>query len=169
VVQQVRPATQRRNPTFGQIARTRSSVQQGFRCLQGLVRYWSFRSRFRFRGFIFLGGCFWSQAHCFFRYFEGGISSVYLWDIDGGFAGVVLIKKVQDQARGVPMKGSWDSIHVVEVEDKKTTADYKLTSTVMLTIETEDEKIGSISLSGSLTRQVNFLPQFSPRSIPPRH
>lgn len=67
------------------------------------------------------------------------------------------------------MKGSWDSIHVVEVEDKKTTADYKLTSTVMLTIETEDEKIGSISLSGSLTRQVNFLPQFSPRSIPPRH
>jgi len=86
-------------------------------------------------------------------YFEGGVSSVYLWDIDGGFAGVVLIKKVQDQARGVPMKGTWDSIHVFEVDDKKTTADYKLTSTVMLTIETEDEKIGSVSLSGSLTRQ----------------
>jgi len=86
-------------------------------------------------------------------YFEGGVSSVYLWDIDGGFAGVVLIKKVQDMARGVPMKGTWDSIHVVEVDDKKATADYKLTSTVMLTIETEDEKTGSVSLSGSLTRQ----------------
>ena len=28
------------------------------------------------------------------RYYEGGISSVYLWDLDdGGFAGVVLFKK----------------------------------------------------------------------------
>lgn len=27
-------------------------------------------------------------------YFEGGLSSVYLWDLDdGGFAGVVLLKK----------------------------------------------------------------------------
>jgi len=86
-------------------------------------------------------------------YFEGGVSSVYLWDIDEGFAGVVLIKKTQDQAKGVPMKGTWDSIHVVEVEDKKALADYKLTSTVMLTIETDDEKIGNVSLSGSLTRQ----------------
>lgn len=27
------------------------------------------------------------------RYFEGGVSSVYLWDLDDGFAGVVLLKK----------------------------------------------------------------------------
>jgi hypothetical protein len=28
------------------------------------------------------------------RYYEGGVSSVYLWDLDdGGFAGVVLLKK----------------------------------------------------------------------------
>ena len=27
-------------------------------------------------------------------YYEGGVSSVYLWDLDdGGFAGVVLLKK----------------------------------------------------------------------------
>jgi capping protein beta len=26
-------------------------------------------------------------------YFEGGISSVYFWDIDDGFAGCVLLKK----------------------------------------------------------------------------
>lgn len=29
------------------------------------------------------------------RYYEGGISSVYLWDVEGGFAGVVLLKKGQ--------------------------------------------------------------------------
>ena len=28
-----------------------------------------------------------------FRYYEGGISSVYFWDLDHGFAGVVLLKK----------------------------------------------------------------------------
>jgi len=26
-------------------------------------------------------------------YFEGGLSSVYLWDLEEGFAGVVLLKK----------------------------------------------------------------------------
>lgn len=29
-----------------------------------------------------------------YRYFEGGVSSVYLWDLeDGGFAGAVVLKK----------------------------------------------------------------------------
>ena len=27
------------------------------------------------------------------RYYEGGVSSVYFWDLDEGFAGVVLLKK----------------------------------------------------------------------------
>jgi capping protein beta len=52
------------------------------------------------------------------------------------------------------MKGTWDSIHVVEVKDSKKNANYKLTSTVMLGIETETEATGSVNLSGSLTRQV---------------
>ena len=52
------------------------------------------------------------------------------------------------------MKGTWDSIHVVEVKDQKKNARYKLTSTVMLSIETENEATGSVSLAGSLTRQV---------------
>ena len=30
---------------------------------------------------------------CCFRYYEGGVSSVYFWDLDEGFAGVVLLKK----------------------------------------------------------------------------
>ena len=47
------------------------------------------------------------------RYFESGVCSVYLWDLDHGFAGVVLIKKAGDTER---IKGCWDSIHVVEVQ-----------------------------------------------------
>ncbi|KAG7283301.1 hypothetical protein CRUP_005043 [Coryphaenoides rupestris] len=48
-------------------------------------------------------------------YFEGGVSSVYLWDLDHGFAGVILIKKAGDGSKKI--KGCWDSIHVVEVQD----------------------------------------------------
>ena len=47
------------------------------------------------------------------RYFESGVCSVYLWDLDHGFAGVILIKKAGDTER---TKGCWDSIHVVEVQ-----------------------------------------------------
>ena len=47
------------------------------------------------------------------RYFESGVCSVYLWDLDHGFAGVILIKKAGDTER---IKGCWDSIHVVEVQ-----------------------------------------------------
>jgi len=87
-------------------------------------------------------------------YFEGGVSSVYCWDLDDGFAACILIKKTQDQSKkGQPMKGAWDSIHVVEVQDSKTKAHYKLTSTVMLSIETETATTGKVSLAGSLTRQ----------------
>ena len=69
-----------------------------------------------------------------YRYFEGGVCSVYLWDLDHGFAGVVLIKKAGDTDR---IKGCWDSIHVVEVQEKAQgrSAHYKLTSTVMLWLQ----------------------------------
>ena len=80
---------------------------------------------------------------------------MFLWDLDGNdFAGVFLIKKTQDVARGgTPMQGTWDSIHVVEVTDNGNSADYALTSTIMLNVETDNDKTGSVSLAGSLTRQ----------------
>ena len=53
----------------------------------------------------------------FLRYFEGGVSSVYLWDLDHGFAGVILIKKAGDGSQKI--KGCWDSIHVIEVQVKE--------------------------------------------------
>ena len=53
-------------------------------------------------------------------------------------------------------KGSWDSIHVIEVipAPDGTKATYKLTTTVMLAMLTGKVEIGDANLSGSLTRQV---------------
>lgn len=89
-------------------------------------------------------------------YFEGGVSSVYLWDLDHGFAAVILIKKAGDGSKKI--KGCWDSIHVVEVQEKSTgrTAHYKLTSTAMLWLQTNKHGSGTMNLGGSLTRQVSF-------------
>lgn len=87
-------------------------------------------------------------------YFEGGVSSVYLWDLDQGFAGVILIKKSGDGSKKI--KGCWDSIHVFEVAEKSSgrNAHYKLTSTVMLWLQTSKHGSGTMNLGGSLTRQV---------------
>lgn len=66
---------------------------------------------------------------------KGGTSSVYLWDLDNGFAGSFLIKKKVAGDRYVN-KGSWDSVNVIEViEESATKANYKLTTTVMLHME----------------------------------
>ena len=35
------------------------------------------------------------------RYYEGGVSSVYFWDLDDGFAGVVLLKKSKSGLNGI--------------------------------------------------------------------
>merc|ERR1711878_106211 len=88
-------------------------------------------------------------------YFEGGVSSVYLWDLDHGFAGVILIKKAGD-GDSKKIKGCWDSIHVVEVQEKSSgrNAHYKLTSTSMLWLQTNKARSGTMNLGGSLTRQV---------------
>jgi len=106
-------------------------------------------------------------------YYEGGASSVYLWDLDDGFAGVVLLKKTITRTTPHEPSGSWDSIHVFEAAERGRQAHYKLTSTVMLQLVTrnnsqdEDEGNGNgggkgaarwkhegeVSLSGSMTRQ----------------
>jgi len=97
-------------------------------------------------------------------YFEGGVSSVFLWDLeDGGFAGVVLLKKTLTPASHSEPSGSSDSIHVFETVERGRQAHYKLTSTIMLQLITRRESAeadvaswkhdGEISLSGSMTRQ----------------
>jgi capping protein beta len=97
------------------------------------------------------------------QYFQGGVSSVYLWDLDEeeqkdelltNFAGAFMIKKeIVEEMRSVN-NGSWNSIHIVEVTPQgKSKATYTLTTTVMLVMVTSKSAGGSISLSGSLTRQ----------------
>ncbi|KIK66574.1 hypothetical protein GYMLUDRAFT_906761 [Collybiopsis luxurians FD-317 M1] len=99
-------------------------------------------------------------------YYEGGVSSVYLWDLDdGGFAGVVLLKKTMTPSALTEPSGSWDSIHVFEAAERGRQAHYKLTSTVMLQLtmkkSSDDEeqgkegwkRNGEVTLGGSMTRQ----------------
>ena len=106
------------------------------------------------------------------RYYEGGVSSVYFWDLDDGFAGVVLLKKSMRASttcilfRTLSMlilftatpkgknEGAWDSIHVFEAIDRARTAHYKLTSTVILQLGTKTEALGDMDLSGNMTRQI---------------
>ncbi|CAF4792404.1 unnamed protein product, partial [Rotaria magnacalcarata] len=60
--------------------------------------------------------------------FDSGVSSVYFWNLENGFAGVILIKKFYHGSS--TSEGCRDSIHVVVVEEKQNdhSAHYKLTS-----------------------------------------
>ncbi|GAA5964541.1 hypothetical protein JCM8115_003914 [Rhodotorula mucilaginosa] len=102
-------------------------------------------------------------------YYEGGVSSVYLWDTDDGFAGVVLIKKSNDDGAST---ASWDSVHVFEAAERGRSAQYKLTSTVMLYMtkpvqaaasETNKGE-GEVALGGSMTRQHELTAQLDTTS-----
>jgi len=50
---------------------------------------------------------------------------------------------------------SWDSIHVFEAETPNANkpTHYKLTSTIILSLSTSSNSLGSVSLAGNLTRQ----------------
>ncbi|KAK1769984.1 F-actin-capping protein subunit beta [Phialemonium atrogriseum] len=85
-------------------------------------------------------------------YYEGGVSSVYFWNLDDGFAGVVLLKKSAPQ--GGSSQGVWDSIHVFEASERGRTTNYRLTSTVILSLSSSTTTLGEMDLSGNMTRQV---------------
>lgn len=112
-------------------------------------------------------------------YYEGGVSSVYFWNLDDGFAGVVLLKKgkfreekvyyisirTYEEANkkrsaspsGGSSQGVWDSIHVFEAIERGRTTHYKLTSTVILHLSTNPSSAsggGDMDLSGNMTRQI---------------
>ncbi|CAI4216992.1 unnamed protein product [Parascedosporium putredinis] len=109
-------------------------------------------------------------------YYEGGVSSVYFWNLDDGFAGVVLLKKGAllslPTIYNIPslggrvcetlaslwrryLQGVWDSIHVFEAIERGRTTHYKLTSTVILHLSTASGGASSdMDLSGNMTRQV---------------
>mmetsp|Transcript_107801 Transcript_107801/g.300521 ORF Transcript_107801/g.300521 Transcript_107801/m.300521 type:complete len:306 (+) Transcript_107801:91-1008(+) len=88
-------------------------------------------------------------------YYEGGVSSVYLWELEEGFAGAFLIRKelTDDHCRGG--KGVWDAVHALEVRELPNSnyAEYKLASTVLLHLETTEPGSGETELAGLVTRQ----------------
>ncbi|GKA48486.1 probable F-actin-capping protein subunit beta, partial [Tanacetum coccineum] len=95
------------------------------------------------------------------QYYEGGVSSVYLWEDDDqeGFSACFLIKKDGSKyahgRRGYLNEGGWDAIHVIEVgPEQEGIANYCLTSTVMLSMTTDHETSGTFSLLGSIRRQM---------------
>ncbi|RLN51233.1 hypothetical protein BBJ28_00012379, partial [Nothophytophthora sp. Chile5] len=104
-------------------------------------------------------------------YYQGGISSVYMWDLEPGFAACFLVKKDVVGQRFVE-DGSWNSIHVIEVQegndvvDKgKKKATYRLTTSVLLAMKVNRQELGDLTLDGTLTRQaertMEFEDQFS--------
>ncbi|SGY76527.1 BQ5605_C005g03497 [Microbotryum silenes-dioicae] len=100
-------------------------------------------------------------------YYEGGVSSVYLWDVDGGFAGVVLLQKSNGMSSSSASASSWDSVHVFEASERGRTAHYKLTSTVMLYISRtakEAPEQSEFTLCGSMTRQNELEAPLDPAS-----
>lgn len=90
-------------------------------------------------------------------YFEGGVSSVYFWELDDtAFAGAFLVKKDVTEKKRSVSSGCWDSIHIVEARDcGNGEGKYKLTTTVMLSMLVPDTAAGEVNLSGSLTRQAS--------------
>jgi len=87
-------------------------------------------------------------------YYDGGIASVYLWETTDdveSFAGSVLFKKAGLGSQMI--KGCWDSIHVFEVTTYEGQVSYKLTTTIMLWLQTDTDDCGLLNLGGSLTRQ----------------
>eukprot|EP00591_Stephanopyxis_turris_P011183 CAMPEP_0195523236 /NCGR_PEP_ID=MMETSP0794_2-20130614/22174_1 /TAXON_ID=515487 /ORGANISM="Stephanopyxis turris, Strain CCMP 815" /LENGTH=286 /DNA_ID=CAMNT_0040653175 /DNA_START=33 /DNA_END=893 /DNA_ORIENTATION=+ len=92
-------------------------------------------------------------------YGKNSISSVYLWGLDeniesgSSFAGCFLIKKELEGGHCLK-KGFWNSIHVVGVGNVKGEKSvYKLTSTIVFSMEPTGESLGNTIVDGSLTRQ----------------
>jgi capping protein beta len=108
-------------------------------------------------------------------YFEGGTSSVYFFNTDEkdnkSFGACFLIhkdvdpKEVAQSGAGAAATanakdkgldaGWWDSIHVFEVSEtnKKGHFEYKLTTTVMVSMSVKNSHVGEVDLSGNMTQQ----------------
>ncbi|GMF34731.1 unnamed protein product [Phytophthora lilii] len=98
-------------------------------------------------------------------YYQGGISSVYMWDLEPGFAACFLVKKDVLDQRFVE-KGSWNSIHVIEVQEGDAAdkgvrkATYRLTTSVLLAMKVNRPELGDLTLDGTLTRQAERTMEF---------
>jgi len=93
-------------------------------------------------------------------YFDTGVSSVYFFATDKdekdskNFGACWLIHKDVNGSSKEVETGWWDSIHVFECsEQKKGVYEYKLTTTVMVSMGMKNQLVGEVDLSGSMTQQ----------------
>lgn len=90
-----------------------------------------------------------------YLYYDSAMSSVYLVDSETpGFNGSFLVKKVLENQKEIKY-GCWDSIHIVTCEIGAETIKYQLVSTVLLTVEAEQEALGKMTIAGSSSKTAN--------------
>lgn len=86
-------------------------------------------------------------------YYDFAFSSVYFVDTEhAGFNACFLVKKAVSGLKEV-RDGCWDGIHVVSC-DMSTAgqAKYRVISTVMISVESESDDIGAMSIHGSSSK-----------------
>jgi capping protein beta len=97
-------------------------------------------------------------------YFQGGISSVYLWTIEDklfGF-GVFIKNEINTKLRtGQPIQGEIDCTDVVEVDESKKIAKYTLTSSVLLRVSVNVGLSEPVSVSGSTADRKESTKEFT--------
>lgn len=89
-------------------------------------------------------------------YYDYAISSVYLADAaESGFNACFLVKKELELVQQIK-HGNWDAIHIINcalnMQTRKAT--YKLTSTVMVTMDSQYEDLGNLNLAGSCAKNI---------------
>ncbi|KAH0787726.1 F-actin-capping protein subunit beta [Histomonas meleagridis] len=85
-------------------------------------------------------------------YFQGGICSVYLWDIEDKLFGFgVFIKNIIDTKlrSGERIKGVIDCSDVIEVDESSSNATYTLTSSVLMHVSIDIGLTKPLSIGGS--------------------
>jgi len=100
-------------------------------------------------------------------YFDTGVSSVYFFTTDKeekdskSFGACFLIHKDVESGKKDLEGGWWDSIHVFDCSEvKKGLYEYKLTTTVIVSMKMKNQAVGEMDLSGSMTQQDSKQLQF---------
>jgi predicted metal-binding protein len=85
-------------------------------------------------------------------YYDFAISSVYFADTpEPGFNASFLIKKELQDVGNIQF-GNWDGIHIVSCTIADNKCSYRVISTVMITMETNDAVLGKMSIAGSCAK-----------------
>lgn len=85
-------------------------------------------------------------------YYDFAISSVFLAETpEPGFNACFLVKKELHDVQQIK-DGNWDAIHVVNCTLEAKKANYRVISTVMITMDTQTEGLGQMTMAGSCAK-----------------